>query len=66
MMRFMQLKFHWSPAEAHAMLSLLDELRDAIWQTYGEDIMAYCRQEHLHSTDELDHSSVSDDDVIPF
>ena len=66
MMRFMHLKSHWSPEDAHTILSLLDELRDAIWQAYGDDIMAYCRKEHLHSTDELDHSSTSGDDIIPF
>ena len=66
MMRFMHLKSHWSPEDAHTMLSLLDELRDAIWQAYGDDIMAHCRQEQSHSTDELDHSNASDDDIIPF
>jgi len=66
MMRFMHLKTHWTPQDAHTMLTLLDELRDAIWEVYGNDIMAYCRQEHLQSIDEPDHSSTGGDDIIPF
>ena len=41
MMRFSTLKTHWTPDDAHAILSLLDELRDVLWATYVADIVEH-------------------------
>lgn len=45
-MKKMALTAYWSPAEAHSMLLLLDELREVIVQNYAEDIAAYCKEPH--------------------
>ena len=37
--RFSQLSIVWGADEANTMLQLLDELRDALWETYGEQIV---------------------------
>jgi len=70
MMRFTHLKTHWTHEDAHAILSLLDELRDALWSTYGQDIIENQRQEFQHNgtlnEDEYQKNSSDDDDLIPF
>lgn len=63
MMKLMQVSSHWSPEEAHSMLTLLDELRDTIWNNYSEEIIEYCRQE---SVQEPPSFAEIDDDIIPF
>lgn len=36
-----KLRTYWTPAQACEMLELLDELRDQLWETHGERIIAY-------------------------
>jgi len=38
-MRFSHLKTHWNADDAYAIITFLDELRDALWETYGVDII---------------------------
>ena len=47
-MKFTQLKTHWTADDAHDVLSLLDELRDALWETYGADIIEQQQREHQY------------------
>ncbi len=65
MMTLAMLNMHYTPEEAHQMLRLLDELRDAIWENYREEIIEYCRKAE---NEENHRSSFSDveDDTIPF
>ena len=44
MMKLSYLKTHWTPEEAHTILSFLDELRDTLWQTYGSEIIEHYQQ----------------------
>lgn len=63
MMKMMLLKTHYTDEEAYSVLMLLDELRDAIWQNYGSEIIDYCRQQEI----EVECvSSGFEDDLIPF
>ena len=41
-MRFSQFKTHWTPAQAMEIIEFLDQIRDALWESYGEAIS----QEH--------------------
>jgi len=63
MMKLMQIKSHWTPDEAHSLLTWLDELRDTIWQTYGQDIIEYHQKERLHQKHNL---SENDNNENPF
>jgi hypothetical protein len=43
-MRTHTLVMHLDAAEAHTLLAFLDQLRDALLQTYGDDIRAMLQQ----------------------
>jgi hypothetical protein len=62
-MKKMALTTYWSPAEAHSMLLLLDELREVIVQNYAEDITTYCKE--LHGEQRCPFPEI-EDDGIPF
>ena len=74
MMKLTQLSTHFTPEEAHCVLSFLDELRDTLWNTYGPEIVAQYQQQHGQSppdepTDNLGNNSTLidwEDDMIPF
>jgi hypothetical protein len=40
-MTLTKLTTYWTPAQACEMLMLLDELRDQLWETHGDRIIAY-------------------------
>lgn len=64
MMKTALLKTHYSPEEAYSMITLLDELREGIWNNYRDEIIDYCRQQQ---TEENTLSSTGIvDDIIPF
>lgn len=63
-MRFSQLKTHWSADDAYIVLSLLDELRDVLWESYGADIIE--QQQQVHQNDNFDTEKINADDVIDF
>jgi hypothetical protein len=37
---FSHLPTHWDAGEADTVIAFLDQLRDALWATYGDDIIA--------------------------
>jgi hypothetical protein len=57
---------HWEADEALSVIEFLDELKELLWLTYGEEII---RQEyvdpkhHQHTEEQL---SLDFDDPIPF
>ncbi|MCH9691078.1 MAG: hypothetical protein K0U59_03265 [Gammaproteobacteria bacterium] len=67
MMRLSYLKTHWTPEEAYAYLSFLDDVRDTLWQTYGSDIMEHYHQQPVQDQPQTEQLLVdSDEDNIPF
>ena len=67
---FTSLKTHWTPEDAHAVLSLLDELRDALWSTYGHQIIRHYQQQQTDigrvSEEQLDLFHFIEDEIPPF
>jgi hypothetical protein len=61
-MRVSTLVTHLRPEEAHSLIECLDQLRDALLQTYGEDIRAML-QEAVASHPSSD---ADDDGQVPF
>lgn len=37
---FTHLPTHWDAGEADTVIAFLDQLRDALWATYGDEIIA--------------------------
>ena len=63
MMKTLLLKTHYTVQEAYSLLMLLDELRDALWQNYHEEIIEYQQQQEEEYTEmPLD----IEEDEIPF
>jgi hypothetical protein len=50
-MRFSLLKTHWNADDAYAIIAFLDELRDALWETYETDIIEDQIKNHERSVD---------------
>ncbi len=63
-MRLSQLKTHWTADDAYSVLSLLDELREALWETYGADIVE--PQQQAHQKDIFESGKIDTDYVIDF
>jgi len=38
-MKLSQLKTHWDAGDAHMIISFLDELKEVLWASYGEEII---------------------------
>ncbi len=48
-MKVTKLYTYWTPIQACDMLELLDELRDRLWESYGDQIIAYRLAELEHA-----------------
>ena len=63
-MKILKITTHWSAEEAEGIYQLLDELKDAIWQSYGEDIL------EMHKTIQLEKQDGGEywdpNDELPF
>lgn len=60
-MKLTKITTHWSAADAHMMISFLDELKDALWDTYGEDIIKVHQAEQVQGNQT---GSMEEDDII--
>ena len=38
-MKTLKITTHWTPEEADCIYQFLDDLKQALWQCYGEDIV---------------------------
>lgn len=38
-MKQLKITTYWTPQEAHCIYQLLDELKSAVWASYGTDII---------------------------
>lgn len=63
-MKLSQLKTHWTADDAYSVLSLLDELRDVLWETYGAEIVE--QQQQAHQKDIIETRKIDANDVIDF
>ena len=59
-MKLAHLKTYWTTDDAHAIISLLDELRDVLWAAYGPDIVEQQRGQCTENQEE------EFDDIIDF
>jgi hypothetical protein len=65
-MKITRLTTYWTADEADAVLSLLDDLRDRLWDTYGDQIIALRRNATPHCDCNTDQTELPFDDDIAF
>ena len=67
MMKLSYLKTHWTPEEAHTILTFLDDVRDVLWRTYGDEIVEHYQQQYSPVQQQNEKAFTDwEDDNIPF
>lgn len=62
-LKITRLRTHWSADEAHLVISFLDELRDMLWETYGDKIVAMYADMAKHDLEERQTELPFDDNI---
>jgi len=65
-MNVTRLTTYWTLDEAATAIDFLDILRDALWETYGEQITKMHREAYDNPVQDLNQSELGFDDDIPF
>ena len=65
-MKTTRLTTYWTVGEAATVFELLDILRDALWDTYGEQIIRMHREDHDNCFWDNNQYEFEFDDDIPF
>jgi hypothetical protein len=61
-MKITRIRTYWSPDQACEMMELLDQLRDELWETYGDQIIAYRLNETIVTRMDEQQQSLDLDD----
>ena len=61
-----RLTTYWTVGEAATAIDFLDTLRDALWETYGEQITKMHREAYDDRIRDTDQCELELDDDIPF
>ena len=63
-MKILKITTHWTPEEADGIYQFLDDFKEVLWQSYGEDIV------QMHKTIHDEHQAGNEEstfnDEIPF
>ena len=65
-MNVTRLTTYWSIDEAATVIEFLDILRDALWETYGEQITDMHREAYDNRFQDINQCELGFDDDIPF
>ena len=60
-MKTLRITTHWTTEQAEDMYTLLDDLKSAIWQSYGEDIVTMHREITFEQKQEGENSAIKDE-----
>ena len=60
------LTTYWNAGEAATAIELLDTLREALWETYGEQITQMHRESYDDRIQDTNQCEFQFDDDIPF
>ncbi|MDO8846615.1 hypothetical protein [Methylicorpusculum sp.] len=63
-MKILKITTHWTPEEADCVYQFLDDLKEAIWQRYGEDILDMYKT--IQDEQQAEHEECDFNDEIPF
>ncbi len=65
-MKITRLTTYWTADQADTVVAFLDELRDLLWETYGEQIIEMHRNTTPGTESDAGHSEPAFDDKIDF
>ena len=65
-MKVTRLTTYWTIDEAATAIEFLDILRDALWETYGEQITEMHREAYDNRFQHINQCELGFDDDIPF
>jgi hypothetical protein len=65
-MKVTRLTTYWTIDEAATAIEFLDILRDALWETYGEQITEMHREVYDNRFEDINQCELGFDDDIPF
>ena len=65
-MKVTRVTTYWTLDEAATAIDFLDRLRDALWETYGEQITRMHREDYDNHTQDINQCELGFDDDIPF
>ena len=60
-MKTLRITTHWTTEQAEDMFTLLDDLKTAIWQSYGEDIVTMHREIAFEQKQDEDNSEFKEE-----
>ncbi len=63
-MKILKITTHWTPEEADCVYQFLDDLKEAIWQRYGEDILDMYKT--IQDEQQAEYEECDFNDEIPF
>jgi hypothetical protein len=65
-MNITRLTTYWTVDEADTVIALLDDLRDCLWETYGDQIIELRRNTMTSVETNIDQAELPFDDDINF
>ena len=65
-MNITRLTTYWTVDEADTVIALLDDLRDCLWETYGDQIIELRRNAVIGVESNIDQAELPFDDDINF
>jgi len=65
-MKVTRLTTYWTIGEAATAIEFLDILRDALWETYGEQITEMHREAYDNRFQDINQCELGFDDDLPF
>ena len=65
-MKVTRLTTYWTINEAATAIEFLDILRDALWETYGEQITDMHREAYDNRFQDINQCELGFDDDLPF
>lgn len=63
-MKTLRITTHWTTEQAEDMFTLLDDLKTAIWQSYGEDSVKMHREIEFEQKKDGDNSEFKDEPLF--
>jgi len=63
-MKTLRITTHWTTEQADDIYRLLDDLKTAIWQSYGEDIVTMHRDIAFEQKKEAENGELKDEPLF--